>query len=149
MSYPQFYAQLDATLRADAGLQAWMAATAPGKTWATIEGNRTVARIQAQDIPGIGYELQDSALKTEASARTEVAATLGVFFIWSEEDHDASFQQRLSLLEPLVQALMANGTLNDAVGWVSVEAMVPDRNVFHPKHVVKFDITGVWQIAPA
>lgn len=151
MSIEHIQSELDTILRADAGVAAWLASTAPGKTWATVKNNRPVGRIQGQDIPGIGYEPlpEPAELEREASDRTTVTFTLAVYFIWHEDDHASSFDQRLTLHEPFIQALMANGTLNDKADEVYVTGIQGDGNAHHPKHILRFDVTGIFQIAPA
>lgn len=146
-SLADFYTQLDAVIRADAGVQAWLASTAPGATWSLIEGNLPVKRIESHKIPGIGYEIGDAEVQRQTNGISEISAAINVFFVWHEDDHSAAFSQRQSLIEHMVSALMDKPTLNDAVAGAWIEGMTPDRNIFHPRHSLLFDVAGVYEVS--
>lgn len=138
MSLAMFHAKLSAQLLADAGLKGW-ANEHFGKALTQIDGNVPVSRINANEYPALVIEIGDGLAEAPRGDddRQETETELLLSVIWQEHDPEAAFAQRLDLPNLLQHAVLEDVTLAGAVDQAWLADWESDRNLIHPKHMMR------------
>lgn len=140
------YDGLIALLPADSGLAGW-ATTHFSKSIEIIKANVPVEKIAADKLPAAIIEIGDTDTEVQVGGeRQEAVHDLPFSMVWIENDAATAFTQRLQLHDLMIQALMTSGTLGvaGASAWIS-EAQ-SDKNIFHPRHVMRFQATASYTV---
>jgi len=146
VSLASYHAQLKALLLANAGLVAW-ARDNFGSGLVAIDGNVEVERVRPREMPALIFELGNAELEIEVGNYSQTAqAEMLLAVVWHEDDPARAFAQRLALPDLMAKAVMSDHVLAGAVDGAWLSKWESDKGVNHPRHVVRFTISGEFTI---
>ena len=146
MSLANALTQLQTVLAADTALIAW-AQDNFNREWTELKANRLVVRLEPKKMPVRIYELMPAETGPEVSNYSqEVLTHIALGVGWYNDDYESAFDQLTALLPLVIQAVMANPTLNGVVDGAWVTKFTPDQSVNHPKHFATFEVAIEYKV---
>lgn len=147
MSIDNAQTQLDQVLTNDANIIAW-ANSNFSTTLKSVNGNRPLDLFNDADLPALVYELGDGNSDTQPGGfRAEIEHQIRFAFVWYEKDLAAAFNQRKSLPDIVVSAILANKTLNSSVENAAVDDWSFAQGASNPEmHSARFNLTVQYSV---
>jgi hypothetical protein len=144
MSLSTAHAALKSILLADAALGAW-ATTHFSKALTALDGNRELRLFNSAELPAVVFDIGDGTSQSLESNRfTNIGQQINFGFVWLKDDMAAAFAARVALLEPVVQCVLRNNTLNATVSRAVVSSWnfaqgVDDPHIHSARFVLDID----------
>lgn len=143
MSVAAFHGALKAQITADAALKAWAQGDFK-RNLTAIDGNREIASIQTTEYPAVIFDLDAGenapSVITNAAQETVTAVQVGV--AWYEKDASLAFSQRVALIQLMIDAVKADGTLGGAIDAAWVQRWEPFTTSAPNVFLVRFSVRG-------
>ena len=114
MSLNNAHTQLVNILTTVAAIIAWVN-TNFSQALTVLNGNRELKEFRDNELPALVFELGDGENEPLSKTYGEVKQQIKFGFVWFEKDFDAAFNQRKTLPDIVLKAIMSKNTLNATV----------------------------------
>lgn len=151
-SLARMQTNLAAVLLADTALAAWFVDQL-GKAPLVIKGNVPIAKLNpTTEIPGLIFEVDKGTNELQVPRHVQSPnVELPFSLVWVELDRELAYDQRVAVVDLMIDAVIRNPTLDigdgngDAVGGAWIKSFETNLGANHPMQIMGFVAEAFYQ----